>query len=485
MTAVFALCAAYAIYCLVTNPAGPITTPDTFHYLNMTPIVPLGYPWFLKLTGARGAIVVQPIIFAGALAFLGREIVRSTRSAWLAAAVVVGSMIVPQIREYHASILSESLFLSLLVVFLALVVRFMHYPTWRLMAAIAITVGAAALVRRTAFAFVPVMLVMFLLQRHHLSRPLREAPVGAEPRRGLGEIGLFIVSALAPFAVVVGIEQTIAPVVHAGAASSLLGRHVFAKAALIEAAAAPVTDDPVRRALDDQLERAFAPIRQMLARAPHHVRAVLTIYYETCLQGGCADQARASTREGSEARQTDVMGSAGFARIRRAPLNFLKLTWLHYGSLWTVNRLRHPDTAADLNAFLATQRPLPYEELAMSLGPDRTLEFDGSESVRYAQYAVFAIAIITAILALGGAVSAIAGIRLSPALGVAAVSALTVHGGLVLTALLAAGFSRFLLGLWPGIVVACAFAGWSLVIERSGWGGPGAARISESSRSPS
>ena len=112
------LCAAYALYCLVTNPAGPITTPDSVHYLNMTPIVPLGYPFFLKFTGARGAIIVQPILFSAALAFLGREIVRATRSTWLAVAVVAGCMIVPQIREYHASILSESLFLSLLIVFL-------------------------------------------------------------------------------------------------------------------------------------------------------------------------------------------------------------------------------------------------------------------------------------------------------------------------------------------------------------------------------
>jgi hypothetical protein len=448
MAAVFALCAAYAIFCIATNPPGPITTPDSFHYLNMTPIVPLGYPWFLKMTGARGAIVAQPIIFAAALALLGREIVRITRSTPLAAAVVMGSVVVPQIREYHASILSESLFLSLLVGFLTLVVRFMHYPTWRLMAVIAITVGASALVRRTGFAFVPVMLVMVLLQRRHLKGA--QAP-------------LFVVAALAPFAVVVGTEQAIAPVVHAGAASSLMGRHIFAKAALIEAPPAPVSDSPVRRALDDQLEQAFAPIRRMLAGAPSHVRAVLTIYYETCLQGGCADQARTLTREQSEARQTEVMGSAGLARIRRAPWNFLKLTWLHYRSLWTVNRLRHPDTAADLNRFLATQRPLPYEELAMSLGPDRTLEFYGSEIVRYAQYGMFAIGALTAVIALAGAVAAVAGAQLPPALAVAAVSALTVHAGLLLTALLAAGFSRFLLGLWPAIVVACAFAAWSRV----------------------
>ena len=464
MLIVFALCGAYAVYCLATSPAGPITTPDSFHYLNMTPIVPLGYPFFLKLTGARGAVIVQPLIFSAALAFLGREIIRATRSTWLAAAVVLGSMIVPQIRGYHASILSESLFLSLLVIFLALAVRFMHHPTWRVMVFVAITVGAAATVRRTGFAFVPVMLAMVLLARRHLA--------GA-PRLQPGVL-LFFIAAVAPFALLVTIEQVLAPIIHDGAASSLLGRHMFAKAALIEAAPAlsdPATftaQDPVRRALDDQLEHAFAPIRATLTTAPGNVRGVLTIYYETCLQGGCADQARAATREANEARQTEVMGAAGLARIRRAPLNFLQLTGRHYASLWTYDRLRHPRTAADLNAFLAAHRPLPYEELAMSLGPDRTLEFSGSQSVRYAQYALSAIAIVTGVLAIAGCLAAIASFKLPPAFGAACVAALTVHAGLILTALLAAGFTRFLLGLWPAIVLSLGFAAWGLRLAITG-----------------
>lgn len=447
MAGVYALCAAYAIYCLVTNPAGPITTPDSIRYLEMWPNYPLGYQLFLRLTGANTAIIAQPILYAAALAWLGREIVRATRSPWLALAVLIGSMALPQIREFHASILSESLFLSLVVVFLALSVRFMHHPTWRLMAMIAITAGVSATVRRTGFAFVPVMLVMVLLAR--------------VPR--------YFLAAIAPFAVIAGLDHAVTTMIHGGNASSLTGRHLFAKAALIEAPPAPSATDPVRRALDDQLEHAYAPIRQMLARAPSHVRAVLTIYYETCLQGGCADQARAATGETTEARQTDVMGNAGLARIRRAPLSFLQLTWMHYGSLWTVNRLRHPDIAADLNAFLATHRPLPYEELAMALGPDRTLEFRGSEIVRYAQYAFLAIAIVTALLALAGLAAAITHRHLPPAIATAGVAAMALHAGLALTALLAAGFARFLLGLWPALVVALGFALHFVVKKSSPW----------------
>ena len=452
MTAVFSLCAAYALYCLVTNPAGPITTPDSVHYLNMTPIVPLGYPFFLTFSGARGAIIAQPLIFSAALAFMGREIVRTTRNTWLAVAALAGCMIVPQLREYHASILSESLFLSLLIVFLGLSIRFAYYPTWRLMVLVAITVGASAVVRRTGFAFVPVMLVMVLLQRQHL--------------RG-SQAALFFIAAVVPFGAIVGGEQAIAPLIHAGAPSSLMGRHLFAKGALIEAPAASASDDPIRRELDHQLEHALAPIRSMLASAPYHVRGVLTIYYETCLQGGCADEARALTQAPDEAQQTALMGAAGLARIRRAPVNFLKLTWLHYGSLWTVNRLRHPDTVPALNQFIAEHRPMPFEHYALSLGPDRTLVFESSRHVRYAQWAMTVVAVLTGALAAAILVCAVLGRPLPPAFLVSGISALALHGGLLLTALLAAGFTRFLLGLWPALVVALAFGAWGIFYRRS------------------
>jgi hypothetical protein len=45
-------------------------------------------------------------------------------------------------------------------------------------------------------------------------------------------------------------------------------------------------------------------------------------------------------------------------------------------------------------------------------------------------------------------------------------AALAAHGCLVFTATLAAGFSRFTLGLWPAIVAAACFGVWSLLPAR-------------------
>jgi hypothetical protein len=448
MAIVFTLCAAYVAYCLGTNPAGPFTTPDSVHYLNVSPIVPLGYPFFLKIAGARGAIVAQPILFGAALAFLGREIVRLTRSTWLAVAVVVGSMALPQIREFHASILSESLFLSLLIVFLAFSVRFAYHPTWHWMVLVAMAAGLNATVRRTGFALVPVMLVMVLFQRHKL--------------RG-AQAPLFFVAALAPFLAIVGAEQAAAPVVHAGASSSLMGRHMFAKAALIDAPPAPSSSDRVRAALDEQLQVDYAPIRAFLASAPPDIRAVLSIYYETCLQGGCVDRSRELMPDMNEAQQTETLGAAAMARIGRAPLAFARLAAMTYQSLWTVDRLRHPDRAAALTAFIASHRPMPFEKLAFSLEPAGALEFHGAARVRYMQWVTGIIAIWTAAIALAGIISAFRVPRLPPLFAIAATSALAAHGCLLLTAILASGFSRFTQGVWPAIVMGAVLGLWSLL----------------------
>jgi hypothetical protein len=457
MAIVFALCVAYVAYCLGTNPAGPFTTPDSIHYLNASPIVPLGYPLFLTIVGARGAIVAQPILFGAALAFLGREIVTLTQSTWLAVAVVIGSMALPQIREFHASILSESLFLSLLIVFLGLSVRFAYHPTWHWMVLVATAAGLNATVRRTAFALLPVMMLMVLFER----RKLR----GSQPP-------LFFVAALAPFLVIVGAEQAAAPVVHAGASSSLMGRHLFAKAALIDAPAfakatagkPPAATDPVRAALDRQLEEDYAPIREFLRSAPADLRAVLAIYYETCLQGGCVDRSRALMPDMNEAQQTKTLGTAAMARITRAPLAFAELAAMNYLSLWTVDRLRHPDRAAALTAFIASHRPMPFEELAFSLDPGETLAFQGSPRVRYMQWAIGIVGIWTAAIAVVGIAAALGMPRLPPLFTIAAVSALAAHSCLLLTAILASGFSRFTQGVWPAIVMGAVFGVYCAVM---------------------
>jgi hypothetical protein len=297
-----------------------------------------------------------------------------------------------------------------------------------------------ATVRRTAFALLPVMLLMVVFQRHQLrgSQPalfLRRRPraiSGHRRRRAGGRAGRAC-----------------------GASSSLMGRHMFAKAALIDAPPAPPSNDRVRAALDEHLQVDYAPIREFLASAPADLRAVLAIYYETCLQGGCVDRSRALMPDMNEAQQTETLGAAAMARIRRAPLAFAQLTAMNYLSLWTVDRLRHPDRAAALTAFIASHRPMPFEELAFSLDPGETLAFQGSPRVRYMQWAIGIVGDLdSGDSRWSGIVAALLIPRLPPLFTIAAVSALAAHSCLLLTALLASGFSRIHSGRLAVIVMA-------------------------------
>ncbi len=452
MAAVISLCVSYALYCLFTQPAGPITQPDSAQYLSFSPIRPLGYPLFLSVIGARGAMFVQPILYAAALAYLGRETVRATRRAVLAVAVVLAGMVVPQLADFHASILSESVFLSALVLVLALVVRFVYRPSWNLLVPIAAVVGVTATVRRTGYAWVPVLLIMVLSQRHRLKGSL---------------VAFFGVAALAPFLFIVATELAVAPMFHPSGTSSLTGRHLFAKAALIDAPPAPPATDAVRRSLDDHLTTRYAPIRELLARAPRRVRAVMTIYYETCLQGPCVDASRAVMPGRAEPEQTRALGEAATSRLARAPLAFAGLTALHLESLWTVERLRHPDTAAALGQFIEANRPLPFEHEAFNLEPGVPMALPTAQWVRYVQPGVSALGLFTAALALAGLVAAVGGRRLPPLLCVASLAALVAHGSLVFTALLAAGLARFTIGLWPAVMTAALFGVWGITVA---WG---------------
>ena len=276
-------------------------------------------PFFLKIVGARGAIVAQPILFGARSRFSAREIVRADpqhlargrrrrRLRWS----------LPQIREFHASILSESLFLSLLVVVpRAQRSASRYHPTWHLMVLVAIDRRPQrGTVRRTASPCVPVMLVMVLLQRQRLhrlagarcssSRPSRRS--SRDRRRRAGHR---------------------ADRARTGTSSSLMGRHMFAKAALIDAppGAAAQTIRCAPRSIGI-CENDYAPIRAFLASAPpRSPRRAVDLLRD--LPAGRLRRSIARADAGPRTKPDRPRCSARrrLARIRRAPLAFLDAHW--------------------------------------------------------------------------------------------------------------------------------------------------------------
>jgi hypothetical protein len=445
---VVSVCAIHALYCVYLTPPGPITAPDSAAYLDAAPIVPLGYPAFLKALRPEGAVIAQPLLFAIALAALGLELLRATSSLALALSVVVTTLATPNLREYHASILTESLFMSALVGLLAAASRFARQPSWQAAAAAAFLTALASSVRRTALAWLPVLALMLLLRW----RETRERRLA------------IVVAATVPILGVLGADGVATHFVHGDRATSLAGRHLLAKASLIDAPVRTEASHALHARIEEQMTVAYAPIRDLIARAPREIRASLVLYYETCLQWPCAN-AWLTTLDVPEAKQNEALAEAAVERISRAPLNFLKLMAIDYGAMWTAFKLQHPETVPVLNQFLAANRPLPFEREAFRVSPDMALRFQPSERARWLQAGTIAIGWFTAAIALVGLTAAFVRRDASPALAIASLAALAAHGALLFSALFAAGIARFIVSVWPAVMTATLLGGWWVARE--------------------
>jgi hypothetical protein len=256
-------------------------------------------------------------------------------------------------------------------------------------------------------------------------------------------------------------ERVAARVVHGDRLSSLMGRHLFAKAGLIEAQPPARVSGIPSRATRGTSEVAYAPVRRFIDRAPEKSPRSVDAYHEGCLQGPCVPELGWSTPGSEDRALNDELVRVGRERIARAPLGFAKLTATDYTSLWTAYKLRHPATAPALNTLIAANRPLPFEREAFKLGPQDTLAFRPYEPVRFIQPAVTAIGWLTGGLALLGLAALGMKRALPPSLSIACLAALAAHGGLLFSALFAAGIARFIVSLWPAVMTAMLFAAWS------------------------
>jgi hypothetical protein len=298
-----------------------------------------------------------------------------------------------------------------------------------------------------------VLIVMVALQR-------RQA---AAPKRGSAKApGTILLAATLPMLMLSGGERVAARVIHGDRLSSLMGRHLFAKAALVDAAPAAITYHAVPDILDAQLGITYAPIRGFIANAPRDTRATLTVYYETCLQGPCVAQLGESRAGDEDPRLADALALAARERLARAPLAFVRVVATDYAALWTPFKRRHPETVMLLNAWIASSRPLPFERQAFRVRPDASLSFEPSAAARVSQPIVLAVAWLTGGLALFGLVAAVTRHPLPNALTIACLTALTAHAGLLFSAIFGAGIGRFLISLWPAIASATVFAAAAL-----------------------
>ena len=304
----------------------------------------------------------------------------------------------------------------------------------------ALVAGLAATVRPTGYALLPVLILMVLMAR----RSLRDSVI------------VVLAAAVLPMVVMVSAERFYTTWIFGSDATSLAGRHLFAKAVLIKAP--PMADaetDPMRRRLLVAAEQHFAPIRDLLDQAPDaNVLSVLSTNYEMCLEYSCVADLRSAIGL-PEAAMNRVALAVGLDRLTAAPLAYARLIWRNYRATWVLYSQNHPELAPGFTAFIAIHQPLPFAERMPSLADTQV-----SLQSFFVRPTMIAIGWLTGLLALAGLSAALWGERGScPLLGTSLVAALALHGSLLWTAAVGVGISRYTIGLWPMIIGALMFAG--------------------------
>jgi hypothetical protein len=453
MAVLLAACVAYA---WVLSTRQPMFGPDSESYLLFQPWRTAGYPLFLSVVGVEGARLLQPALYAGALLVLLWEFLRLSASRVATLGLAATCLLNPLLNEYHRWVLTESLFMSLGILYVALTLRFLRTERVALAAAASALAGLAATVRPTGYALLVPLLVM-----GWLAMARRQSGVRVERWK-------VVLLAILPFIALCLGERILSGHVHGEQATSLSGRMLFAKAALIGGGPAPTTvTNPHRHLLESAISDRYQPVRELLSKAPRwDVRQSLAMEYEVCIQWACSDDLRAALPM-SEAAKDRLLREVGLAHVMSNPFPFVEMWAKHYLSLWVFELRHHPSAAPVFDRFVAENLPLPFE---------RHLDYKyitggtkSSTKAAIAQVGLLGLGALTLALGMVTVLAMISPrIRMPLPVLAAGIVSVGIHASMALTAV-NIGLFRYTLSAWPMMMVAVFLFGvwlWSQAFLR-------------------
>jgi len=432
-----------AVYSLYWPPDVPLIGPDSPSYLDFHAIRSAGYPFFLSILKLIFAdrshyVIAQYTLYGLSVLLFAWQLLKTEQNLLFCLIVEVGLLANWEVNRFHFTIITETLFLSIGVCFLAAALAHLRAGSVASLAAAAAAAAAALAVRLTGLAFLAALPVL-----------LFAAPSASSWVKRLAAGILLIV-------VVLGAESLYHSAYHPGPRETQLPIQLFGKAGMVSVThPEQVIDDapPVERPLQEALEYQLAPARKLLAATPNMAtRCRLEVWYEIFVEFDFAPDERTAVIEAAHGWRG--LAAVALARLRAGMPDYLRLTGDHLFCLWTLWATDNNEKAA-LAAYLAAHEPAPFADSVLP-------SFEKSRTPPFPRVVRAVMLVIAAVLALAG-IWVVVGLCLRRSLGLplklSGICGIVVHAGLVVSALGSVGIPRYTIGLWPPMVVGILFFG--------------------------
>lgn len=341
--AVVALLAAQA-------PSLPIIEPDSRSYLENGAFRWLGYPLFLDVlqyfdASLRQIMWAQILVYSAAVTALTR-VLWNDIAPWLAVVMALSLALNPFVVEYQFAIMSESIWFSTVLAWLAVLTRLYRPtpPASRAVLLFGLMTGLLVIIRPASLPFLPIAVVALFIIPAVL-------PLGARIR--IAAVVLSVATVL------IGAERVLHGFQHRGVEDSQTSVVLFARAILVPPAASHAP--PNYQALESRVRRDLAPVlRTVDAAEDFRVRQYLLKQYGILGHFTYRPHELQIAAERAGLKPGEVMVAFAWQRIAGQPMAFLSHGFEQYLALWTILPINTPSGAAAYKRFLQRHAPLPF-----------------------------------------------------------------------------------------------------------------------------
>ncbi len=443
-------CAAvFAILCLGIPNYFPLLEPDSGGYIGFSANRTAIYPFFLRTLTELGLSLqsityVQIAIFCVGLMVLVVALERaSIRRAWILLFVLLlGTN--AHFSSFQKTILTESIGFSVIVVATAFLLDYLRTGRAMWLALAGLFIGLGIGIRPAGIVLLPTLALAAWLK-------LRRRDVSA----------LVLIAALiVPPAIGPAVERVLYRIEHGARVESVLPYVLVGKAALLVKGDTVFTG-PASASLNSlghKLYKAYEPAHKYLDEVPSRVALpVLTAFFEGAAQFQVISKDIVSIADQTGVSPDYLREELGKQAIRSNIFGYISLTLTHYLGQWSIAALNFPPTAHAVSAYSSSLTKLP---LIDEIG--RTPFFPRASAKGLAVYPVFLVA---------GAITFVLSFVLVPylwrpkaadstwhsALMIAALFALTCHSSMFLISMVNVSTPRFLMMVYPHILLAALF----------------------------